>query len=493
MNKIISKKQLILLRKKNKSKIIGLCHGAFDIVHLGHLNHFNNAKKQCDILVVSITSKRFIKKGPFQPYNNDTDRSEFLKFLKNIDFIFVDKNETAIEVIKNLKPDIYFKGKDYIEKDITQNLYKEVNILKKFNGKLKITKSELKSSSKIINHNFSSLDFQEIKFLKKVKDSGGLKKINNLFKKLSQKEICIIGDPIIDIYNFCKLSGLTSKDPAISTILEKQKKIAGGVLPIAQIMSKFFKKVNLITYGNQNQLQKYLKQYKNLNLINLDNQTKIQEKVRFLNSNRFEKLLQVANFKNITLNATRNKKKIHNFLKKQKNILICDFGVGLFNNEFTAYINSLKINKFINTQTNSLNIGENLFNKYNNCKYMSLDLKEWQLGLNDNSEEVKIKSIYKKFINMPEVSITNGKYGSIFIKENNKFKCPVFLKKTLDTTGCGDAYFTITSAAIIGELDVELIPFIGNVYAGMHSQFIGNEKIIGNIVFQKYVKSILNV
>ena len=51
----------ILKVKKLKKKIV-LCHGAFDLIHPGHLDHFGKAKKLGDILVVTITSDRFIKK-----------------------------------------------------------------------------------------------------------------------------------------------------------------------------------------------------------------------------------------------------------------------------------------------------------------------------------------------------------------------------------------------------------------------------------------------
>ena len=50
-----TKKDLQYLRRKNNKKIIGLCHGVFDILHKGHIDHFNEVRKKCDILVVSIT------------------------------------------------------------------------------------------------------------------------------------------------------------------------------------------------------------------------------------------------------------------------------------------------------------------------------------------------------------------------------------------------------------------------------------------------------
>ena len=64
MRKIYDLKTLskILIKKKKLNKKIVLSHGAFDLLHLGHIRHFNSAKKKGDILVVSLTSDEFIKK-----------------------------------------------------------------------------------------------------------------------------------------------------------------------------------------------------------------------------------------------------------------------------------------------------------------------------------------------------------------------------------------------------------------------------------------------
>ena len=68
-------KKLKILRKKNK-KIV-LCHGVFDLVHFGHIKHFESAKSKCDYLFVSITSDEYIKKGPMRPVHKNNERIKF--------------------------------------------------------------------------------------------------------------------------------------------------------------------------------------------------------------------------------------------------------------------------------------------------------------------------------------------------------------------------------------------------------------------------------
>ena len=124
-NKIfnISKLSKIIKKKKQSGSKIVLCHGVFDLVHYGHIAHFKNSKKFGDILVVTITADKFINKGPNRPYFNQDLRKKFLSNFDFIDYVSEVNSPSAIEAIRQIKPDFYSKGKEYqdINKDITKN------------------------------------------------------------------------------------------------------------------------------------------------------------------------------------------------------------------------------------------------------------------------------------------------------------------------------------------------------------------------------------
>jgi rfaE bifunctional protein nucleotidyltransferase chain/domain len=138
---------------KDKKKKIVLCHGVFDLVHLGHIEHFKSAKNFGDYLIVSLTQDRFIKKGPGRPLFNEQQRMEFLRNIKIIDQVILSKTESSIDVINLIKPDFYVKGPDYKNyfKDKTKKIILEEKAVKKNGGKIKFTNDIKFSSSNILN------------------------------------------------------------------------------------------------------------------------------------------------------------------------------------------------------------------------------------------------------------------------------------------------------------------------------------------------------
>ena len=138
------------LLNKIKNKKVVLCHGVFDLLHIGHLNHFEEAKKFGEILIVSITDDAFVKKGPNRPVFKSYERSKMICALSYVDYVIINNNFTAENVIKTIKPSVYAKGIDYLnsKNDFTNNINSEIRSVKSVNGVIKITKSAQAGSSK---------------------------------------------------------------------------------------------------------------------------------------------------------------------------------------------------------------------------------------------------------------------------------------------------------------------------------------------------------
>ena len=138
---------------RDSGKKVVLCHGVFDLVHLGHIEHFKSAKSYGDYLIVSLTLDKFIKKGPGRPLFNEQQRMEYLKQIKIVDQVILSKTESSIDIINTIKPDFYVKGPDYKEnyKDKTKKIILEKKAVEKNGGKIRFTNDITFSSSNILN------------------------------------------------------------------------------------------------------------------------------------------------------------------------------------------------------------------------------------------------------------------------------------------------------------------------------------------------------
>ena len=87
--KIISIENLqkIIVKEKNKGKKIVLCHGVFDLLHIGHIKHFKGAKNFGDILVVSLTPDIYVRKGPGKPAFSEKLRLEAVASLDVVNYV----------------------------------------------------------------------------------------------------------------------------------------------------------------------------------------------------------------------------------------------------------------------------------------------------------------------------------------------------------------------------------------------------------------------
>ena len=88
-----------------------LCHGCFRVLHLGHVRHFEAAKRLGGPLVVTVTPDRFVNKSPGSPFS-EQERAEMVASLSVVDFVAINQWPTAVETIRLLRPAAFVKGSD---------------------------------------------------------------------------------------------------------------------------------------------------------------------------------------------------------------------------------------------------------------------------------------------------------------------------------------------------------------------------------------------
>ena len=120
--------------KRRGNKIV-FTNGCFDILHAGHVRYLTAAKNFGDVLIVGLNTDESVRrlKGDSRPINNQFDRAEILLGLKAVDHVIFFGEQTAENLIAEVKPNIYVKGGDY-----TLETLPEAKIVQRFGGRVEL-------------------------------------------------------------------------------------------------------------------------------------------------------------------------------------------------------------------------------------------------------------------------------------------------------------------------------------------------------------------
>lgn len=487
--KIYNTKKLVseIRKLKNKKLKIGLCHGLFDLMHPGHINHLNEAKRYCDILVVSTTADIFIKKNLKSPLFNQNQRAFFLSSLSMVDIVYICQEATAKNLLKKIKPNYYFKGKEYKTYDSIGNFKLEKNICKKNNIILKFIGNRIFSSTNLIKKQFYPIDDEFLK--KNIKLlTNKEKNLENIFSKLKKLKILLIGEMIFDKYTFINTYGLSPKSSTVSGSVEKSVFMEGGILSSAKFLRQFSKNITCLSLKNKKKIFNKInyKFTKNDKIITSKTFPNII-KERILKSERniedLKKLLTINHFENREISKV-DEIKIISFLKnnlhKYDLVIVQDFGHGLINRNIATLISKKSKYLSLNVQSNSMNFGFNIIDqKFKRADVFSLDKKELQLFKRkiDNINFEKTLSDLKKQLNSQIGLLTIGDEFSIINGNKENLKIPVLETKVVDTVGAGDIFHSFASILSVVTKNDFLIGFLSQISGSLSVKIMGNSRV----------------
>lgn len=510
--KIIDKKEFAKLRQgfRDEGKKVVLCHGVFDLLHYGHIEHLQEAKAQGDILVVSVTAAKYVNKGPGRPYFNDQQRMAFLASLEIVDYVLLSEAVTVHEIVKTVQPDIYVKGQEYAaaENDVTGNIGPEQEIVERYGGRIYFTQGAVFSSTKLLNNFFDALPEKVVKESHELREKYGVdlpNQVRQMVDDFSKLKVLVIGDIIIDDYVFCKVQGLTSKDNIISTRYDTTERYAGGSLAIARHLANFAGNVTLLSMmGEEHDIQEYMSKVMGKVDCEILHDPKFVTpvKTRFLKRHpqrqeydklfSMNRLLDAKQMREIDYRAFYQKLEV--MTDQHDLVVVCDYGHGLLDERAIRIIEDKAKYMAVNCQTNSANYGLNIITKYHRADSFVVDERELRLAFGQAA--VGVEELLGRLagqLQSKEAWVTVGADGAIGIAGEKTAALSAVTLHVKDTVGAGDAFYSLASLAAAGNMPIDLGTLISNIAGAIKTGLVGNSRPVEKVDLLKFMNTVLNV
>jgi len=102
---------------KKEGRRIAFTNGCFDILHVGHIHSFREAKENGDILIVAVNSDNSVRslKGPSRPFTPEDQRAAILAAVEDVDYVVIFDELDPLAIITDIKPHVLLKGEDWAE------------------------------------------------------------------------------------------------------------------------------------------------------------------------------------------------------------------------------------------------------------------------------------------------------------------------------------------------------------------------------------------
>jgi len=488
------------LRRERKSVVH--CHGVFDLLHPGHIKHFEAAKREGDVLVVTVTEDRYVDKGPGRPVFNERLRVESIASLQCVDYVAINRAPTAVQAIKAIRPDVYVKGSDYADraKDLTGDIYREEEAIKSVGGRIHFTEEMSFSSTGLLNIHFNVYHEEADEFLKCFREKYSADDVIRNLKALKEMKVMVVGDAIVDEYHYCQPIGKAWKETVIVTKYLNRESFAGGVLAAANHVAGFCDNVHMVTcLGTENSQEDFirgrLKPTIDTHFFYRDDSPTVVKR-RYVDPIFLSKLFEVCFLNDQNLPKDVDAEVCEYLSQKCREydlVIACDFGNGFIGQEIVDVLSQSSRFLAVNTQTNSANLGFNVITKYPKADYVCIDEPEIRLATREKFDDLEklIPEISEK-LRCPRVMITRGNLRTIGYEAGKGFVgIPVFSEEVVDRIGAGDAFLAITSPCVAAGYPMDIVGFIGNAVGALAVRIVCNREPVQPIPLYKFISALL--
>ncbi|MBC7833670.1 MAG: adenylyltransferase/cytidyltransferase family protein [Phycisphaerales bacterium] len=500
--KVLGKARLMAVRARARAEGLTVvqCHGCFDIVHPGHIRHLRHAKSHADILLVTITGDVEMKKGTGRPLIPEELRAENLAALDFVDWVYVEQRPTAAELLAEVQPDVYVKGREY-ELNNDPRFKAERSAVESHGGRVVFSSGDvIFSSTALIAALEQSTDPYHAR-LAQLLDKPQLEgaKLTSLIASFRGKRVTVVAEPTIDTYVLCDRPEVAGESPVMTLRPIERRTYDGAGAILCRHLAAMGASPVLVTALPPSEettalRQRLLLDGVQMRTVNVD--WTIPEKQRFLVG--AQKVMKLDLVEPLTLDATQQDELIELAAQTASEhgghdaAIIADFGLGLFSPGVTG-----RLCKRLRQHTGVLS--GDVSGRRNNLRHMSRmdllcpsepELREslrlfdeglptatWSL-LEQTGSRAAIVSMGAEgligFERLPETDADASTPAGAFRSRVSGEHVPALCGHAVDPLGCGDALLATATLVLCCGGSLLAASFLGAVAAAAQAQRLGN-------------------
>jgi len=472
------------------------CHGCFDIVHPGHIRHLRSAAAQGDRLLVSITADRFVNKGAGRPVFTEDLRADNLAALSFVDWVYINDQQTAAELLTTTQPDVYVKGAEY-EGNNDPRFAEERTVVETHGGRVVFSSSDVVFSSTALVERVEEADSTRarLRMLDRAFDLSP-RAMEGTLGKIAGKRIVVVGETILDTYIQCTWPEISSESPMLSLRpLERSRFDAGCAVIALHLAALGAEPVLITTLPKASEGEAFVERMASagVRVHAVHSGERIPAKDRYLVGR--EKKMKIDHASDLTLD-TRARETLIGLIEEHTlgadACIIADYGLGMFTPRSLVRASSAARDRTpiltgdVSGRRSSLlsmRGAELLCPSEHELRFASGDYDSslpavvWKTLESTKARSLAVTLNEEGVIHFSRRAIEEPSEPEAWANRLNSVHIPSFAQHPIDTLGCGDTLLAIATAALTTGDDPCRSLVLGSLGAAMQASTMGNAPI----------------
>jgi len=480
---------------RQRGQTVVQCHGCFDIVHPGHIRYLEFARRQGDVLIVSLTGDSDVDKGESRPYIPQELRAENLAALMFVDYVFINPAATAAELLSRVTPDVYVKGREY-EHSTDPGFLAEKGVVERYGGRIIFSSGEVVFSSSALIEQMPRGRDSESHRLRMVcrRHNLSLDELDRVIDRFRDLHVVVVGDVVLDRYVLCDAIGVARESPMLSLIQRDERSYVGGAAIVARHLAALGAHAFLLSTGPDEEASRPVTDVLRSEGVEshlIHCRPSFVEKTRFLAEDA--KLFKVDKGDRLPLDSIAERRAaliLEQQSKPADAVIFCDFGYGTITGSLLARVlPSLRHN--VRIITADVSGGRASLLEFHNVDLLCPTEREARAALNDF--DCGLSAVAWNVLNQTQarhIFITLEKRGLVvfdrrsqrrespeWLARLNSEQLPAFADFGVDSLGCGDALLAASTLSLAAGAELIKAAYLGNAAAAMEATTPGNYPI----------------